>query len=187
MAAAKKATPKSKTGAKKKTKAAASKTVKKQASSAKTSIPASKRSNGQAKPAGIENLFGMETLMTNAPFQFDKMTQEAANMGQAQMEAAMKSSGTFMKGMEDMMKTCMEMMQDSTEKSTEAMKSMMACKTLNEYTEAQNKIAQASFDDFMAGATKLSEMSVKICTEACEPLNDQMTKAMKKASETMAA
>lgn len=185
MAAAKKASPKSKTtGAKKKTKAAASKTVKTEAT---TSASTTARSNGQAKAKGMENFFGMETLMTNAPFQFDKMAQEATNMGQAQMEAAMKSSGTFMKGMEDMMKTCMEMMQDSTEKSTEAMKSMMACKTMNEYTEAQNKIAQASFDDFMAGATKLSEMSVKICTEAMEPMNDQMTKAMKKASETMAA
>lgn len=181
MAAAKKASPKSKTGAKKKTKAAASKTVKKQAAP-KASKPSA------AKPAkAMENIFGMETLMTNSPFQFDKISQEAANMGQANMEAAIKSSNMFMKGMEDMMKTCMEMMQDSTEKSTDAMKSMMACKTLNEYTEAQNKIAQSSFDDFMAGMTKLSEMGVKMCTEAAEPMNDQMTKAMKKASDSMAA
>ncbi|MEM6781721.1 MAG: phasin family protein [Pseudomonadota bacterium] len=184
MAASKKATKSKKPAASK----AKRKTGAKKASSSTTkraAAPKAKSANGQIP--NMDKLFGMETLMTQSPFQFDKITQEASAMGQAQMEAAMKSSNTFMKGMEDMMKTYMEMMQDSTEKSAEAMKSVMACKTLNEYTEAQNKIAQASFDDFMAGATKLSEMSVKICTEACEPINDQLTKSMQKASKAMAA
>ena len=56
-----------------------------------------------------------------------------------------------------------------------------------ELTEAQNKLAQQSFDDFMAGATKISEISVKVCGEAFEPLNAQMNTALKKASEAAAA
>ncbi len=125
--------------------------------------------------------------MTKSPYQFDKMTQDVSQMGQAQMEAAVKSSTVFFKGMEDIMKTCMGLCQESAEKASESAKELMGCKTLNEFTEAQSKVAQASFDDFMSSATKLSEMSVKVCTEAAEPLNSQLGQTIKKASEKMAA
>ena len=63
----------------------------------------------------------------------------------------------------------------------------MSCKDVKELTEAQNKWAQQSFDDMMSGATKISEISVKLATDAFTPINDQMGKTIKKASETMAA
>lgn len=120
--------------------------------------------------------------MNATPFQFDKIAQDASAIGQSSMEAAVKSSTLFFKGMEDIMKTCMEFAQDNAEKSSEAIKALMSCKTLNELTEKQSKFAQSSFDDCMAAATKISEMSVKVCTECMEPINDQMGKAMKKAA-----
>ena len=152
----------------------------------KTKTAASKKAASQShrnKSNGSFDFFGMEAAMTNTPFQFDnKFTQDAAALGQANMEAAIKSSTLFFKGMEDIMKTCMEFAQEGGEKSSEAAKSMMSCKTLNEFTDAQNKFAQSSFDDFMSGATKISEMSVKLCTEALEPINDQLNKSIKKAT-----
>ena len=72
-------------------------------------------------------------------------------------------------------------------KSSENLKAVMACKTITELTEAQNKFAQQSFEDMMQCATRLSELSIKICTEAFEPINDQLAKSIKKASESMAA
>ena len=79
------------------------------------------------------------------------------------------------------------MTQTAVEKQAEFTKQLMSSKTLNEYAEAQNKIAQANFDEFMAGATKLSEMSVKVLSEASEPLNSQMNKAVQQANKAMAA
>jgi hypothetical protein len=38
----------------------------------------------------------------------------------------------------------------------------------------------------MAGATKLSEMSVKVLNASVAPLNDQMAKGMQKASKMAA-
>ena len=119
--------------------------------------------------------------------QFDQITQDAAVMGQAQVDAIVKCSTIFTKGMEDIMKTVMEIAQEAGEKSQAAAKSVMSCKTINEFADVQTKLAQASFDEFMTNATKISEKGVKLCTDAMEPINDQMGKAIKKASDAMAA
>lgn len=123
-----------------------------------------------------------EKTIMNTNKQFEKFSQDAANLGQEQVEAFVKSGTILAKGLEDIMKTCMGLAQTQAEKSQEAAKAMMACKTLNEFTEAQSKLAQDSFDDFMSSATKLSELSIRVATESMEPINDQVGKAMKKAA-----
>ncbi len=131
--------------------------------------------------------FKMENPMLKGNKQVEQLAQDAAAMGQDQMDAIMKSSAIFAKGMEDIMKTCMEIAAEAGEKSQSVAKSVMSCKTLNEFTEVQTKLAQASFDDFMTNATRISEKGVKLCTEAFEPINDQVGKAIKKASDAAAA
>ena len=131
--------------------------------------------------------FKMENPMFKGTKQVEQFAQDAAASAQDQMDAIMKSSTIFAKGMEDIMKTCMEIAAEAGEKSQTVAKSVMSCKTLNEFTEVQTKLAQASFDDFMTNATKISEKGVKLCTEAFEPINDQVGKAIKKASDAAAA
>ena len=118
--------------------------------------------------------------MTNT-FQFDQFTQDAANQSRENVEAFVKSGTIFAKGFEDIIKTAASLTQTATERQAEYAKQLMGVKTLNEFAETQNKIAQSSFDQFMQGATQLSEMSVKLLSETSEPLNAQMSKAMKKA------
>lgn len=130
--------------------------------------------------------FKMETSMFKGNKQMEQMAQDAASASQAQMDAMMKSCTIFAKGMEDIMKTCLEICQEAGEKSQAAAKTVMSCKTLNEFTDCQTKLAQASFDEFMTNATKISEKSVKLCTDAMEPINDSMGKAMKKAGQMAA-
>ena len=131
--------------------------------------------------------FKLETDMFKGNKQFDKMTQDAAAMGQEQMDAVSKSTAIFTKGMEDFIKTCMEIAQDAGEKSQSATKTIMACKTLNEFTDAQTRLAQASFDDFLSNMTKMSEKGVKLCTDVLEPINDQLGKSIKRATTNVAA
>ena len=131
--------------------------------------------------------FKMETpTMMNNNKQFEKIAQDAAVLGQDQVDAMMKSSTIFAKGLEDIMKTCMEIAQEAGEKSQSAAKTVMACKTLNEFTDIQTKLAQASFDEFMTNATRISEKAVKVCTDAFEPINDQMGKTIKRATDIAA-
>ncbi len=132
--------------------------------------------------------FKMETPdMLKGNKQFEKIAQDAAVLGQDQVDALMKSSTIFAKGMEDILKTCMEIAQEAGEKSQSAAKTVMSCKTLNEFTDVQTKLAQASFDEFMTNATRISEKAVKLCTDAFEPINDQMGKSIKRATDSMAA
>lgn len=131
--------------------------------------------------------FKLEMDMFKGNKQFEKIAQDAAVLGQDQMDAIIKSTTIFTKGFEDIMKTCMDIAQDAGEKSQSAAKTVMSCKTLNEFTDVQTKLAQASFDDFMTNATRLSEKTVKLCTDAMEPINDQMGKSIKRASDAMAA
>lgn len=85
------------------------------------------------------------------------------------------------------MRMGMAMAQDTTAKQTQYMKEALSSKTLNEWTEVQSKIAQGSFDDFMSGATQISELGVKTFSDAVEPINTQLTKTVQKASTIMAA
>lgn len=185
----------------------ASKTTVKKKTVAKKAAPAVKKSSpakakSTSKPKGAANMeqfakpFAfplpafkeMEKIMTtNQPYQFDKLAQEAANQSRESMEAFVKSGTIFAKGCEELMKTAASMSQTAAEKQAEYAKQLMGSKTLNELAEAQNKIAQYNFDQFMNGATKLSEMGTKVLTEASEPINAQVTKAVQKANKAAAA
>lgn len=124
---------------------------------------------------GIES---METTMNSLKEQMEKMSGGATESAREGIENLTKSGATFTKGAEQMMKTITTVVQESSQRNAEAIKAMMACKTLNELTEAQNKMAQQNFEDMMSTMTKMSEMTIKLCKEAMEPMNAQMTKAM---------
>lgn len=125
--------------------------------------------------------------MNQGKTQFDKITFDASDLSRAGYDAFMKSGNIFAKGFEEIIRQSMALAQSSAEKQGQLMKAALSSKTLNEWTEIQSKIAQASFDDFMAGATKISEMSVKLLSESAEPLNQQMTKSMSKGMKKAAA
>jgi phasin family protein len=122
----------------------------------------------------------METFMNPKKQNFDRMTQDASAQHKEGVEAMMRSGNIAMKGMEDIFKTCMQVAQNSAEKNAQAVKTLLGCRTLNEFTETQNRVAQSNFDDFMATATRLSELTVKLASEAFEPLNDQFSRSMMK-------
>ncbi|MFP4312920.1 MAG: phasin family protein [Alphaproteobacteria bacterium] len=125
-------------------------------------------------------------MMAQGKVNFEKLTHDATEMGRENVEAMIKSTTIFAKGFEDMMRTAMSFAQNTAEKQSSYMKEVMGSKTLHEFTEKQNMIAQANFDDFMSNATKLTEMSVKTLNESIEPLNSQLTKGMQKATKMAA-
>ena len=137
--------------------------------------------------AAPQSLESMEKIMSTSKNQFEKLKNEATSSGRQGMEAVVKSGTLMAQGMEQYIKTLTDIVKSSTERQGEALKQLMSCKTLNEVTEAQNKIAQDNFEEFMQTATKLSEISIKIATEVFEPINEEVSKSVKKASETMAA
>lgn len=165
-----------------KTRAASSRTVKRTAPAGRTTATITDIAQFFTNPNPQ-----MESFMTQGKSQFEKITSEAGNASRDSLNAFNKSMTLFAKGIEDITRTALSIAQESAEKQTRMIKDAMSTKTLNEWTEAQNRIAQASFDDFMAGLTKISEVSVRVLSESAEPFNSQLTKSMKKASDAMAA
>lgn len=133
------------------------------------------------------NSESMETLMSTTKDTFEKFKNEAANTSRQGFEACAKSGNVLVQGAEQFFKTYVSIAQASAERQGEAFKQLLACKTLNEVTETQNKIAQDNFEELMQATTKLSEISIKIATEVFEPINEEVSKTIKKASEKVAA
>lgn len=119
--------------------------------------------------------------MTSTAHKAEKMTADATALNKDQMDAFMQSGNLWVRGTEEIVKTYVSLAQEAMEKNSEAMKTLMGCKTINELTETQTKLAQQSFDDLVTNATKISELTVKIATDSLEPINSQFTKTMKKA------
>jgi len=126
---------------------------------------------------------------TNQAYNMDQFSQttmkqmeDAIASSKQAIDASMKSCTILGKGAEDIVKTCISKTQAANEKGAAAIKTLMACKTINEFAEVQNKLAQEWFEDAMNTAAAMSEMCVKVAMDACEPLNAQVTKTMKKAN-----
>ena len=159
--------------------ATAPKAQKAKKSAAKKSASAKK--SVYPKIAGVKHFETMEKIMTNGKAPFDKMSQDATKMYKEGQEALAESGRVYAKHMESITKFMTDLTQEAVEKNTEAFKSLWGCKTLQELTETQTKLVQENFDDFMSGATKLSELNIKLATEAFEPLNDQFSKTIQKS------
>lgn len=115
-----------------------------------------------------------------------KQMDDMLSLGKQSTEALIESGTIVAKGTEAVMKTCMETAKTAGEKNAESFQSLMACKSVTEFAETQNRITQDFFEEMMAATTKVSEMSVKMLMEAFEPLNKQMTEAMKKTNGAFA-
>ncbi|MBI1300817.1 MAG: hypothetical protein GC137_04070 [Alphaproteobacteria bacterium] len=133
----------------------------------------------------MEEMMSKTTTKT-AP-QFDKIIKDTADFGAQYSDACSKSSAIWMKGVEDIMSAMTNLAQTTAEKQAAFVKEAMGSKTFSEFAHVQNKMAQTSFDDFMTGATKISEISAKILTDSVEPVSAQMSEAVQKASKAMAA
>jgi len=187
----KKASPK-KAAAKKsavKKKTATKKAVSKTATQAKKSVKSAAKTvnKGASVTMNTNPNKAMEKIMTQSKTQFDTLTKDATELSRDHVEACIKSSTIFAKGCEDMMRTMMSLAQSAAERQGKFVKEALNSKTLNEWTEVQNKIAQTNFDEFMSSATKMTEMSVKVLNDSVEPINAQMTKGIQKATKSMAA
>jgi len=161
-------------------KAMKSKSAPKAASQAKAK-PAQAKMNSQDNTQKTTFNF-MENIMTAKPYDFDKYTKDATAGSKDFYDAMQKSMNIWAKGVEKINQEAMSFAQDVAAKNQEAFKTLVECKDVNELTEVQTQLTQKHFDTLVTNATKLSEISVKVATDSFEPLNDQVNKAVKKAS-----
>lgn len=159
---------------------------KKKKNSQPVGLDAARNAAKKKKASNINKIVENDIMNATKP-NFEKISSDAVANGKDHMEALMKTSDLLAKGGEELFKSYVAFAQSAAEKSNEGLKSLMGCKTINELTEAQNKLAQDSIETYVKGVTKLSELTVKVATDSFEPLTAQITKTVKKATEAVAA
>ena len=135
----------------------------------------------------LPNTQPTEMTMTTGNKQFDQLTQDLNAMGRESIEAFIKSGTVFAKGFEELLRASASIAQETAEKQAAYTQEIMSSKSLNDYASVQSKIAKLQMEEYVQNASKLSEMSAKLLNDTAAPLNEQASKAVKKASQSMAA
>ena len=110
----------------------------------------------------------------------EKMSQgleSATQFSQDNVEAVVASSKVVAKAAEEMNAEMVAFSKKSYEDSMAAAKEFTSVKSVNELFEKQTEFAKASFEGFVAEATKLNEMYSAAAKSAFAPLNDRFTAA----------
>ncbi|UCH74101.1 MAG: phasin family protein [Rhodospirillales bacterium] len=93
-------------------------------------------------------------------------------------DALVRSGEILTKGAEALGKEYLAFAQEAAEANNQAAKALMGAKSVTEFVQLQSDYFRISLDKSVDEGTKLSEMSMKIATEAFEPLQKQMTAAV---------
>lgn len=114
---------------------------------------------------------------------FENFSQEAARAQKDGLDALIQSSTIALKGSESLFKGWADLVREATERNAEGFKALLSAKTLNELAEVQTRLVQGQLDHMLQGTARLSELGVRVATEAFEPINDQVTRTTKKATK----
>lgn len=97
-------------------------------------------------------------------------TEEMQKLGKDSMDMAMNSFGAWTKSAQAIMVEVVDYSKKSIEDSTAAWEKLLGAKSLEKAMEVQSDYLKASYEDFVAEATKLAELYTDLAKEAYKPL-----------------
>ena len=71
--------------------------------------------------------------------------------------------------------------------NVELSKDLLACRTLNDLVEVQNRVLQSNMSHFFNQSARLTEAWFKLATDAAEPISAQATQATARLNKSLAA
>jgi phasin family protein len=116
-----------------------------------------------------------------------KAADDVAAFSKATMDAFIQSGSILFHGFEELTRTVVSATQSQVESGMSIAKSLIAAKTLTEFTDLQNAYAKTAFDSALSEATKLSELALKVSTDAVEPLSARINAAIEQLSKPLLA
>jgi phasin family protein len=90
---------------------------------------------------------------------------------------------TYTKGCEEIYKTATTCTQNMAQQYMQCCKNMLGAKTMKEAMDTQSEYVRTQFDTVMSETTKMSEICVKLATEASEPMQAQFSNVVNKMSK----
>ncbi len=107
-------------------------------------------------------------------------------LGQQNIDAMVEAGQIMAVGMESVSRELMSFAKASAEANAAAATKMFSAKTMQEAIDLQNAYARESFDKAVAETGKLTEMSVKLASDAMAPLQSRVNVAVEKLLKPMA-
>lgn len=136
-----------------------------------------------SQPAGFEEIKAQ--LEKFGPGLF-KGFEDVSQSGKDNVEAVVKSSQIFAKAAEELNKAISTLAQSSIELNMQAGQALLGAKSLQDLVEVQQELARSSFDHFIAGSSKISDMAMKVTNEALEPIQSRINHTVEKLAKKAA-
>jgi hypothetical protein len=105
-----------------------------------------------------------------------KNFDEVQQLGKDNMDATMKSFGACSKSMQAITVELADYTKRVFEQSTATMEKLLGAKSLDKAFEVQSDYLRASYECFVAEATKLGELYADLAKEAYRPFESQLGK-----------
>jgi len=112
-----------------------------------------------------------------------KAADDVAAFGKSNIEAFIQAGSIFYHGMEEMTRTFVGLTTAQVESGMTAAKALISAKTLTEFTDLQSAYSKTAFDSAVSEATQLSELAIKITTDAIEPLSARVAATIEQISK----
>ncbi len=142
------------------------------------------RANTRAAKVVVENAVdtAKDHFAKAAETQF-KAADEVAAFGKSNVEAFIKAGSIFFHGVEELTRSMVGLTQYNVESGMTAAKALITAKTLTEFTDLQNAFAKTTFDKAVSETTHLSELAIRITTDAIEPISARVTATIEQISK----
>jgi phasin family protein len=112
-----------------------------------------------------------------------KVADEVAAFNKSNIDAFVKSGSIFFKGIEELTRGMVGLTQAQVENGMIAAKALITAKTLTEFSDLQNAYAKTAFDAAISEATQLSELAIRITTDAIEPIGARVNATIEQMSK----
>lgn len=108
-------------------------------------------------------------------------------LGKDSLEAYVESGKIITDLSKELQEDVVASLNENFARNVELAKDLLACRTVNDLVEIQNRSLQANINQITNATARWSDMWFKLTTEAAEPLNAQVAEASQRISKTLAA
>jgi hypothetical protein len=103
---------------------------------------------------------------------------DLASIGRENIEAAVKANAALSAGIEAIGQEVMVCARAALKTASETAHGLLGARTLDDVVRLQTEMAKRSFDGFVAGSVKLSELGVTVASEALAPWEGRVEAVM---------
>lgn len=105
--------------------------------------------------------------------------EDFQKLGKDNMDYAMKSFGSFSKGLQSLAVEIADYSKKSFEDGAATFEKLMAAKSVDKAMEIQSEYVKSSYEGFVAQATKVGEFYADLAKDAYKPFEGMVAKASK--------